>query len=96
MNESAIPLFFLFAVVIVAVYMVTRRRMLPLMPVVIVGAVVNTIVMMIYFIGQQFMTGYAVLIGAAIGGGMTILSAIFARHFAEQEASRDITTDDAL
>jgi hypothetical protein len=86
MSANGLIFFFLFAFVLVGVYISMRRRLAPI-KVLAAGGIFGGIVSMTLFAASQenVLFVHAILVGFLVGGGMSLAVIVLAWYFLSQE-----------
>lgn len=101
MNLLAFIFFALFSAIIIAIYLVVRRRMAPPGGVAVVGVLGAVITMTLFSLAQANILAHALLVGLLVGGGFASATLALAWYFlgnelrTEYQKSRSATSPDS-
>jgi hypothetical protein len=99
LSGSSIILFALFAIVLIAMYIIVRRGMAPVGPVALVGTIVNIILAALVAISADNHPAQVIFVGLVVGGLFSIASVTMAAYFRSNDvdyaAMKQAMSDDA-
>ena len=85
MSGSAMIFFFLFAALLMGVYIAMRRQLAPVKLLSAGGVLGGIITMTLFGLSQDVIFLHALLVGILLGGGMSLAVLLLANYFLNQE-----------
>jgi cyanate permease len=82
---SGMIYFFLFAALLMGVYIAMRRRLAPVKVLAAVGVFGGIVTMTLFALNQNVIWIHALLVGILLGGGMSMAVIFMANYFSNQE-----------
>ena len=82
---SGMIFFFLFAALLMGVYIAMRRQLAPVKVLAAAGVFGGVITMTLFALNQDVIFAHALLVGIVLGGGLSLTVIIMANYFLNQE-----------